>query len=41
MTFEKIYNTKPDKHDIGSSGYSRLKHLYDTRDTKLTYVKLK
>ncbi len=29
MTFEEIYNTRPDKKEVGSSGYSNLKHLYD------------
>ena len=29
MTFEEIYATRPDHKEIGSSGYSRMKHLYD------------
>jgi hypothetical protein len=29
MTFEEIFNKRPDKQDIGGSGYSRLKHIYD------------
>lgn len=29
MTFEQIYKTRPDKKEVGSSGYSNMKHLYD------------
>ena len=29
MTFQEIYDTRPDKQEVGSSGYSNLKHLYD------------
>jgi len=29
MKFDEIYRTRPDQKDIGSSGYSRMKHLYD------------
>lgn len=29
MTFEEIYASRPDKKEVGSSGYSNLKHLYD------------
>lgn len=29
MTFDKIYQTRPDKKEVGSSGYSRLKNLFN------------
>ena len=28
-TFEEIYASRPDKREVGSSGYSNLKNLYD------------
>jgi hypothetical protein len=28
MTFKEIYDTRPDKAEVGSSGYSNLKHLF-------------